>query len=905
MSDGNRRVVRRLVSGLVLLLAVGVLGGAAEATVGGVPLWTVNLPDQAKCPLVGGASSGSAVAVVPGGKLNFPKIQTLLVTSCVQGGQAKLFFLDPSTNPASLIKTINTTVTPSAGWESLAMRPDQVDLIGCGMVGGLPSVYSIDYSSIPPNTTTDGTATLLFTGLAGSTCQGLVRDTSSNPKAVYQSSSGTSPNVLHLTDTGTWSSVPSSCPGSMTGVAVGTVSSATPAFSGSVLYVACPDPVTPTIHQIDKASGAPVTSVEFPVGSFALPTLPSPVQPGDVECDPVTFGLSQSWHPGIRNKDVLWVKDAANPTVYAMELPFAACGPVPPPPTPVANACPTGDLDTDGDGLTDCWEDGTWWADGLPGIALDGIYTPGRVATSANRFTLCVDANANGVFEPALGECATPLQRDIFVEIDYMQYHRPNPLSVSDVNSAFAAAPAFAVGSGKCDGAGCSGGIRLHVQVDEQIPHVSNTALSPCTGPLGTGDVDFDKIKNGTAFSPAAGGFGTPSERSNATRLNAKRLAFHYGLWVHNQSPTPPATTSSASGCAELFGNDFMVSLGGWTPDTTLHPITGGLGSRAEQAGTFMHELGHNLGLRHGGIDNVNCKPQHLSVMNYAYQFPNVVTTRPLTYSSAVLGADPTLQCGLPAGARGLNEACLQEAPGVGNLTPVTIAFGPPVGVPAKTTIASVTVIPNGPVDWNRNGTTSDVNVVRDLNNMTGSSGGCPPSTGDYLEGSNDWQLLQLNLRASADFADGVSLNFDPPVTNGTQDLTLDAALDLSHDIIDIKPADKNNTINLGTTATFNVAIFSRKSPDGTSVEVDATTIDPATVTLRGIAPGPEWSLTVRRSSDCKVQDVDKDGAPDLVCKFTWQPGPVVAPGTQRAVLTGATAGGYDFLSSDTILFVQ
>ena len=52
-------------------------------------------------------------------------------------------------------------------------------------------------------------------------------------------------------------------------------------------------------------------------------------------------------------------------------------------------------------------------------------------------------------------------------------------------------APAFAAASGKCDGAGCTAGIRLHVQVDEQIPHVDNTALVPCTGPLAAGAVDF------------------------------------------------------------------------------------------------------------------------------------------------------------------------------------------------------------------------------------------------------------------------------------------------------------------------------------------------------------------------------------------------------------------------------
>ena len=87
MSDGHRRPARRLVSGLVLVLAVGLLGGAAEAAVGGV-LWTVDIPVQAQCGPVESKTSGTAVAVVPGGKLNFPKFQSLLVTSCVVGSQA-------------------------------------------------------------------------------------------------------------------------------------------------------------------------------------------------------------------------------------------------------------------------------------------------------------------------------------------------------------------------------------------------------------------------------------------------------------------------------------------------------------------------------------------------------------------------------------------------------------------------------------------------------------------------------------------------------------------------------------------------------------------------------------------------------------------------------------------------
>ena len=36
--------------------------------------------------------------------------------------------------------------------------------------------------------------------------------------------------------------------------------------------------------------------------------------------------------------------------------------------------------------------------------------------------------------------------------------------------------------------------------------------------------------------------------------------------------------------------------------------------------GTFLHEFGHTLGLRHGGFDDDNFKPNYLSPMNYLYQ---------------------------------------------------------------------------------------------------------------------------------------------------------------------------------------------------------------------------------------------------------------------------------------------
>ena len=54
------------------------------------------------------------------------------------------------------------------------------------------------------------------------------------------------------------------------------------------------------------------------------------------------------------------------------------------------------------------------------------------------------------------------------------------------------------------------------------------------------------------------------------------------------------------------------MTLGKW------HDGDGGTDS--EKVGTFAHELGHNLGLRHGGSEDINYKSNHLSIMNYFFR---------------------------------------------------------------------------------------------------------------------------------------------------------------------------------------------------------------------------------------------------------------------------------------------
>ena len=84
---------------------------------------------------------------------------------------------------------------------------------------------------------------------------------------------------------------------------------------------------------------------------------------------------------------------------------------------------------------------------------------------------------------------------------------------------------------------------------------------------------------------------------------------------------------SSISGYSDLGGADSAVTLGKWAPNPGQPQNT----KANVQAGTLMHELGHTIGLAHGGAyeDTAgsyaltyggNCKPNYQSIMNYLFQ---------------------------------------------------------------------------------------------------------------------------------------------------------------------------------------------------------------------------------------------------------------------------------------------
>jgi hypothetical protein len=100
------------------------------------------------------------------------------------------------------------------------------------------------------------------------------------------------------------------------------------------------------------------------------------------------------------------------------------------------------------------------------------------------------------------------------------------------------------------------------------------------------------------------------TEYMELRRLNI----FHYALFANSQQADG---SCGANGVAEILGNDLIITLGSCNydnPDSNVQNLLTNY-----QAGALMHELGHNLGLLHGGFEENNYKPNYWSIMNYLY----------------------------------------------------------------------------------------------------------------------------------------------------------------------------------------------------------------------------------------------------------------------------------------------
>jgi len=361
--------------------------------------------------------------------------------------------------------------------------------------------------------------------------------------------------------------------------------------------------------------------------------------------------------------------------------------------------------DTDSDALKDGWE-------------VDGI-----------------DINGDSTIEldlPAMG--ADPLHKDIFVEIDYMidpgicifgfcafgHSHTPKAEALKKIIDAFANAPV-----NNPDG---DTGIRLHV--DAGSPSIMNPVTNATWGALSrseplthtaslgsktpNGDYswsDFDTIKN---------------QHFSANRSPA----FHYCIFAHNLGGF-----GSTSGISRgIPAGDFIVSLGSWSNS---------VGTVNEQAGTFMHELGHNLSLRHGGDNHENWKPNFLSIMNYSFQ------TRGLRINGNDGNMDYSIM-DLP----NLVENNLNESLGLGADASMN-SYGTIFFSGGQQIVNKI----NDPIDWNNNGLSNEVSVNVDINRDGSQS---------TLTSYDDWDNLVFNGGSIGE----MGIMYIPPDESQVEELT-------------------------------------------------------------------------------------------------------------------------------------
>jgi hypothetical protein len=316
---------------------------------------------------------------------------------------------------------------------------------------------------------------------------------------------------------------------------------------------------------------------------------------------------------------------------------------------------PTGQQveDSDGDGFPDTWEEPSGG----------------------------VDTSGDGIPDLKLSDFgATPDKPDVFVQVGWTKTRtcfllffcstrnrRPSLAALRDVQNAFD-----------------DHGVRLHIDAGP------GSLMNPDTGALwGSRSRAGDGINAPSRIAGQVGnqfnwGAAFTGYRASLLPANRSRL-FHFMLYVGSFNNAGNSGLARRGG-AGFAGSDAMLAY-----DV---PVFGGDGpNRIQESGTFMHELGHNLGLSHGGAETEAFepyKPNYPSVMNYFWQLSG-------TFKSSQLGLLDYSEGTLSA----ITESSLQEPAG---LEPDSAALD----------IATMWWCPNGSrqgprpsqfnVDWNCNG---------------------------------------------------------------------------------------------------------------------------------------------------------------------------------------------------------
>jgi hypothetical protein len=384
-------------------------------------------------------------------------------------------------------------------------------------------------------------------------------------------------------------------------------------------------------------------------------------------------------------------------------------------PTPGDAACTA--PDSDGDGLSDPWETSQQNPYDLSqqqaGIDID---CDGQIT----------DSDGDDIYaDPPAG----PAVKDIYLKIAYMGPPVPAPPEEAGGHAPLPGVVEAAVAAFQRHG------MVLHVDpVRSEVPHAATVSLSGTGSECGAADGTTVGAIKGAVFD------------------QRKKFTHHFVVFGHDSCSTPNPGTAQAgtTGLAEIKGNDLVVTLGEF--QYAGPPAVQVDEKDREQSGTLMHELGHTLGLDHGGSSDLPCsptpcdpsrtrKPNYISSMNYSYQLNGIL--RAATPGS-LSPPDPEVpwRVDFSSGALGtLDEGNLDEQQGLTGATPpydrdiaryYCLGQGPFYAAGA------------GPVDWNCDHVFSP-SVTSDIDD---------DQVFSTLNGASDWDHLDFRFQCQPAFAE-------------------------------------------------------------------------------------------------------------------------------------------------------
>jgi hypothetical protein len=493
---------------------------------------------------------------------------------------------------------------------------------------------------------------------------------------------------------------------------------------------------------------------------------------------------------------ILALAGAANRTVFYKFVPIPATAVAVNPPFTLTtyglllglaegtddNCCPTHNsfqLPAPGSPLKVVETDNQGFAETLVASATTLLPPPPDVRSTANDgIPDYVKINGYGVGAQHIDlPAANVNHKDIYVYLDWLYdpglfglgaySWEPDQSVIDKLVAAFANAPVCATSVGDtCTNPDGTHGIFLHVIKGQGIQETSgNKKLGSYTYSLDSSgkpkdcEYWFSRPLGGSAETVYYSDLEAQYFLSNPSR----QPFFHYAIFADQLADDPCG--GNVSGISTTPGSNLIIALGRYgNPDL-----------KAFQAASFMHELGHNLGLGHGGIDDAghaipdNWKPNHLSVMNYIFQgglsngLVNGSQKDILDYSRFEPDALPPL-----VEASGLDE---------------------PLGFKASATLKGyqtwyfcqhtpilVTDITQHNIDWNCDKVNNETGVMSQLDGGILGRGGYDPIPAPHpLTSANEWTHLRY-------FGPGSAINqygilFSPPdslaETPDTRELTL------------------------------------------------------------------------------------------------------------------------------------